>query len=132
LPTETEWEFAASGISKRQFPWAGDAPDSERANLDFRSIGCVAAGAYGPGDTPEGVRQMIGNTWEWTADDFRPYPGFVRDPYKEYSEPWFGPPYKVLRGGCWATRSRLIRNTWRNFYAKNRRDVFGGFRTCRI
>ena len=39
---------------------------------------------------------MIGNVWEWTADAFHPYPGFVRDPYKEYSEPWFGD-RKVLR-----------------------------------
>jgi iron(II)-dependent oxidoreductase len=82
------------------------------------------------GDSAFGCRQMLGNVWEWTATDFQPYPGFVRDPYKEYSEPWFGSDRKVLRGGCWATRSRLIRNTWRNFYTKDRRDVFAGFRTC--
>ena len=51
---------------------------------------------------------MIGNIWEWTADDFQPYPGFIIDPYKEYSKPWFGT-HKVLRGGCWATSSLLIR-----------------------
>jgi iron(II)-dependent oxidoreductase len=72
---------------------------------------------------------MIGNVWEWTADNFLPYPGFIADPYKEYSKPWFGT-HKVLRGGCWATSSRLIRNTWRNFYTPDRRDVFSGFRTC--
>ena len=37
---------------------------------------------------------------------------------------------KVLRGGCWASRSRMLRNTWRNFYQPTRRDVFAGFRTC--
>jgi gamma-glutamyl hercynylcysteine S-oxide synthase len=72
---------------------------------------------------------MIGNVWEWTADVFRPYPGFVPDPYREYSAPWFGD-HHVLRGGCWATRGRLLRNTWRNFYRPARRDVFAGFRTC--
>jgi ergothioneine biosynthesis protein EgtB len=130
LPSEAEWELAAGGQEKRAFPWGEDTPGTEHAALDSRSIGCGSAGAIAAGNTPEGLCQMIGNSWEWTADDFGPYPGFVRDPYKEYSEPWFGPPYKVLRGGCWATRSRLIRNTWRNFYTKDRRDVFGGFRTC--
>jgi iron(II)-dependent oxidoreductase len=130
LPSEAEWELAAGGMEKRTFPWGEEGPGAERAALDARSIGCAPAGAMAGGNTPEGLCQMIGNSWEWTADDFGPYPGFVRDPYKEYSEPWFGPPYKVLRGGCWATRSRLIRNTWRNFYTKDRRDVFAGFRTC--
>jgi iron(II)-dependent oxidoreductase len=83
------------------------------------------------GDSPCGCRQLIGNVWEWTADAFRPYPGFTPDPYKEYSAPWFGD-HKVLRGGCWATRGRLLRNTWRNFYRPDRRDVFAGFRTCAV
>ena len=74
---------------------------------------------------------MIGNVWEWTSSDFLPYPGFVADPYKEYSAPWFRT-HKVLRGGCWATRSRLLRNTWRNFYRPERRDVWAGFRTCAL
>ena len=72
---------------------------------------------------------MLGNVWEWTADDFLPYPGFSVDAYEEYSEPWFGT-RKVLRGGCWATRSRMMRNTYRNFYEPDRRDVWAGFRTC--
>ena len=72
---------------------------------------------------------MIGNTWEWTASAFEPFPGFVAGPYKEYSAPWFGD-HIVLRGGCWATRSRLIRNNYRNFYKPDRRDVWAGFRAC--
>jgi iron(II)-dependent oxidoreductase len=72
---------------------------------------------------------MLGNVWERTADAFLPYPGFVPDPYEEYSTPWFGD-HQVLLGGCWAMRGRLLRSTWRNFFRPERRDVFAGFRTC--
>ena len=72
---------------------------------------------------------MIGNIWEWTASNFEQYPGFRPDSYKEYSQPVFGT-RKVLRGGSWATRSRMIKNTFRNFYTPERRDVIAGFRTC--
>ncbi len=135
LPTEAEWEMAASSSAspaKRRFPWGDEPPAAERAHLDAASIGCVPVGAHPAGASACGCQDLIGNVWEWTSTDFLPYPGFVVDPYKEYSEPWFGRERKVLRGGCWATRSRLIRNTWRNFYPKDRRDVFGGFRTCAV
>ncbi len=91
LPTETEWERAAS---------SGGIPPS--AGL-----------------------------WEWTASSFAPYPGFVPDPYKEYSAPWFGT-HKILRGASFATPARLARRTFRNFYTPDRADIFAGFRTCAI
>jgi iron(II)-dependent oxidoreductase len=139
LPTEAEWEVAASGepladgrglgTRRRHFPWGDQPPDNDRANLDWGAGGPEHVNAHAAGDSAFGCRQMIGNVWEWTADDFLPYPGFTIDPYKEYSQPWFGT-HKVLRGGCWATSSLLIRNTWRNFYTPDRRDVWAGFRTC--
>jgi iron(II)-dependent oxidoreductase len=133
LPTEAEWEYAASvdsgGAPKRRYPWGHEEPRSEHANLFGSAGGPVDVSAFDAGDTPSGLRQMIGNVWEWTADTFGPYPGFVADPYKEYSQPWFGD-HKVLRGGSFATRAHLIRSTWRNFYTPDRRDVYAGFRTC--
>jgi iron(II)-dependent oxidoreductase len=69
--------------------------------------------------------------WEWTSSSFGPYPGFVVDPYKEYSEPWFGD-HRVLRGGSFAAPRRLLRHTFRNFYQPHRGDVFCGFRTCAL
>ena len=139
LPAESEWEMAASvnrlpdgrerEERKRTFPWGDELPSPDRAHLDFAGLSCIDVGFLSSGDSAFGCRQMIGNVWEWTSTDFDAYPGFVADPYKEYSQPWFGT-HKVLRGGCWATGSRLIRNTWRNFYTADRRDVFAGFRTC--
>lgn len=141
LPTEAEWELAASAeptpdgstitSRKRLYPWGDEPPTPRHANLDGRLLGPVDVAAFPEGDSAFGLRQMFGNTWEWCVDDFLPYPGFVRDPYKDYSEPWFGD-HKVLRGGCWATRGRMLRNTWRNFYTPDRRDTFVGFRTCAL
>jgi iron(II)-dependent oxidoreductase len=141
LPTEAEWEIAAcaepmpngQGIAgrKRLYPWGDSPPTTERANLDWRNMGCIEVHALPASESAFGCRQMIGNTWEWTSSSFEPYPGFVAGPYKEYSAPWFGD-HKVLRGGCWATRSRLIRNNYRNFYKPDRRDVWAGFRTCAL
>lgn len=135
LPTEFEWEMAAStepnSSRKRRFPWGDADPTPALANLDSARLGTTDVRALPDSDSAFGCRQMIGNVWEWTASDFIPYPGFVAGPYKEYSEPWFGD-HKVLRGGCWATRSRLISNTYRNFYKPDRRDVWAGFRTCAL
>ncbi len=141
LPTEAEWELAASaapdggqGVSdrKRRYPWGDEPPAPEHANLDGRFSGCVDVGAFPAGDSAFGCRQMVGNVWEWTASAFYPFPGYIVDtPYREYSAPWFG--YrKVLKGGSWATRSRLVWNTYRNFFPPERRDVFAGFRTCAL
>lgn len=139
LPTELEWEIAATSeptdggekfsISKRPYPWGDDTNTIGKSNLDGRTIDTVDVNMFGEGDSPWGIRQMIGNIWEWTASNFEPYPGFSPDSYKEYSQPVFGT-RKVLRGGSWATRSRMIKNTFRNFYTPERRDVIAGFRTC--
>lgn len=133
LPTEVEWEVAAAGgpnpAPKRRFPWGDEPPTPAQANLDGLALGCVDVADRPAGDSAFGCRQMIGNVWEWTQSSFSPYPGFVADPYQDYSQPWFGT-HMVLRGGCWVTRARLLRNTWRNFYRPDRRDVWAGFRTC--
>jgi iron(II)-dependent oxidoreductase len=114
---------------RRYFTWGDEPPTASLANLAWQDAGPIDVNACGAGDSAFGCRQMIGNVWEWTADNFEAYPGFSVDPYKEYSNPWWGT-HKVLRGGCWATSLYLIRNTWRNFYTPDRRDVWAGFRTC--
>ena len=138
LPTELEWEVAALAepdgagnlaATKRRYTWGDEPPTPERANLDAHNLGCVDVGALPAGDSAFGCRQMIGNVWEWTASPLEPFPGFVPDMYDEYAAPWFYS-HRVLKGGAYTTRGRMIRGAWRNFYTPNRRDVVAGFRTC--
>lgn len=138
LPTEAEWEFAASmrpsadgTLVKCRYPWGNAPPTSSHANLDGFAVGCVDVGAHPAGDNAWGCRQLLGNVWEWTADRFLPFPGFAPDDYKEYSEPLFGTT-RVLRGGAWTTRGRMISSTYRNYFEPDRNDIFAGFRTCAL
>ncbi len=136
LPGEAEWELAASGSpdninAKRLYPWGDEAPGKKHVNMNSRAMRSIDVGALPDGDSAFGCRQMLGNAWEWTADTFKPYPGFKADMYQDYSQPLFGNT-KVLRGGAWPTRSRMIRNSWRNYYGAERNDVFAGFRTCAL
>ncbi|MDQ6724869.1 MAG: SUMF1/EgtB/PvdO family nonheme iron enzyme, partial [Actinomycetota bacterium] len=152
LPTEAEWEKAASwapagapstsappdGLSsssaaavKRRWPWGDAEPDAARANLGGHRFRPAPAGAYPDGASAYGCRQMIGDVWEWTSSDFGPYPGFATFPYREYSEVFFGSGYKVLRGGSWATSPAAVRTTFRNWDHPIRRQIFAGFRCAR-
>jgi iron(II)-dependent oxidoreductase len=78
-----------------------------------------------------GMEQLFGSAWQWTSSTFLPYPGFLRDPYAEYSEPWFGT-HRVLRGGSFATPPMIAHPKFRNFYTPERADIFAGFRTCAL
>jgi gamma-glutamyl hercynylcysteine S-oxide synthase len=119
LPTEQEWEAACAGA------------DRERANLDHLAFGTAPVGAYADAACESGAVQMLGDVWEWTSSDFVAYPGFEAFPYPEYSEVFFGPEHKVLRGGAWAARRPTIRTSFRNWDLPERRQIFSGFRCAR-
>jgi gamma-glutamyl hercynylcysteine S-oxide synthase len=75
--------------------------------------------------------ELVGQVWEWTSSNFLAYPGFEAFPYREYSEPFFGDIYKVLRGGSWATAREVMRPSFRNWDLPQRSQIFAGLRCAR-
>jgi iron(II)-dependent oxidoreductase len=136
LPTETEWEKAATWDQQTQaarpFPWGKDPiVPGVHANVDHLDRGSAPADAHPAGASPYGCLGMIGDVWEWTSSRFSGYPGFNAHPYREYSEVFFGSDYRVLRGGSWATRASVSTPTFRNWDYPQRRQIFAGFRIAR-
>ena len=132
LPTEIEWEKAcawdpAAG-RRRSWPWGESEPTSALANLGGTSLRPAPLGAYPASASAYGAEQLIGDVWEWTSSDFHPWPGFQPMIYRQYSEPFFGGDYKVLRGGSWAVAPSTIRPSFRNWDHPIRRQIFTGLR----
>ena len=127
------------GWQRRVFDtWQAITPDAPMVHVNALQAEAYCAWAQRrlPTETEWEIAQAQlraqGMVWEWTASVFAPYPGFSADPYAEYSAPWFGGQFRVLRGGSIATAPRNIWRTWRNFYLPARSDMFCGFRTCAI
>lgn len=132
LPTEAEWEKAASWDvergRKRRFAWGDMNPETQTCNFGSHYWGTTPVGSFPGGASFYGCLDMTGNVWEWTADAFAGYPGFKAFPYREYSEEWFDGDHRVLKGGSWATRAPLLRTSFRNFFRRHFRIAFAGIR----
>lgn len=135
LPTEAEWEKAASwdagDRSKRFYPWGDTFSENAPCNHDLQVGGTTAVNATETGASPYGCVDMLGNVWEWTASNFAPYPDFKPYPYQGYSQVYFDDRHRVLRGGSWATRRWGLRATFRNWYDPRTRQIFAGFRLAK-
>ncbi len=132
LPTEAEWEKAASWDAQagysRVYPWGDEFPSSEYCNCD-RSIGeTTPVNAYPQGQSNYGLYDTLGNVWEWTDTWFDGYQGFQSYPYIGYSQVYFDQQHRVLKGGSWATRPWGLRASFRNWYHPHVRQIFAGFR----
>ena len=117
LPTEAEWEKAASGVE---------------GNYNHSLfIGHTTPVNTYPKSSIYGCQDMLGNVWEWTASWFSGYPGFTAYPYSGYSEVYFDEQHRVLRGGSWATSRAALRTSFRNWYHPEVRQIFAGFRCAK-
>ena len=119
LPTEQEWEKACAwdpvAGRRRRWPWGESEWTPALANLGGDALRPAEVGAYPAGASAYGVEQLIGEVWEWTSSGFEPWPGFEPMLYADYSAPFFGGDYRVLRGGSWATGGAAVRPSFRNW-----------------
>jgi len=107
LPTEAEWEYAATGGDGRQYPW-GEEWSPQRANTaEAGPLTATPVGIYGEGLSPFGVADMAGNVEEYVADAYRPYPGAAR--IHDDLIDVHGDVYRIARGGSYARHGDLAR-----------------------
>ncbi|MCX7110939.1 MAG: SUMF1/EgtB/PvdO family nonheme iron enzyme [Proteobacteria bacterium] len=135
LPTEAEWEAAAAGPPRRAwlglratktrgYPWGG-AFDSRRCNsFETHVRATTPVGVFPDGDSPEGIADLSGNVWEWTASLYRGYP-YRTDDGRE--EPAAGG-RRVLRGGAFYGSPEYVRCASRSSDDPAARNLDAGFR----
>ncbi len=125
LPTEAQWEWAATGGDRRKWPWGNEYPTCEHADFTFGPLvspggdsGCHGGGTSPVKSHPKGNKvwpsgilyDMAGNVWEWCEDAYEAYP------MKRLTDPLVENPRKavhVVRGGGWNRSARGIQSAFR-------------------
>ncbi len=132
LPTESEWEMAASirpsDRRKSRYPWGDELPDRARACYGLTDWAPADCMTHPSGAAESGLQDLAGSVWEWTSSAFLPYPRFEAYPYDGYSKDHMRGEHRVCRGGSWATNERILRSTFRNWYVPTYRQGFLGMR----
>jgi gamma-glutamyl hercynylcysteine S-oxide synthase len=132
LPTEAQWQRAASGTpsgEQRFYPWGNDEPSAKFGNFDFTRWNPTAVSAFSAGGSAFGVHGILGNGWEWTSSQFTPFPGFEAFPfYPGYSANFFDGKHFVMKGGSARTAACMLRPTFRNWFQAHYQFIYTGFR----
>jgi formylglycine-generating enzyme required for sulfatase activity len=128
LPTEAEWEAAARGVQCRRYAF-GDDFDATRCNtFETHVRHTTPIGVFPGGETPEGLVDMTGNTWDWTSSLYTPYPYNAADGREAPSPPGAR---RVVRGGSWDLVQIGARTSSRLNLAPVNRNSYLGLRVVR-
>ena len=134
LPTEAEWENAARGTDRRQFPWGNQEPTDQFANFalgarfNYSQV-LMPVQRYELGISPYGLYQMAGNVGEWVADWYGSN-YYEASPTRNPSGPAVGS-FRVLRGGSWSDLPKYLLTYGRFKLPPETRNSYTGFRCAR-
>jgi iron(II)-dependent oxidoreductase len=133
LPSEAQFHRAAygtpNGDHERSYPWGEELPGEQHGNFDFQSWDPSPVGSHPAGASALGVHDLVGNGWEWTRTEFRPFPGFAPMPfYPGYSANFFDGKHYVMKGGSPRTAACMLRRSFRNWFQPHYPYVYATFR----
>jgi ergothioneine biosynthesis protein EgtB len=132
LPTESEFHRAAYGTNEgreRKYPWGDTLEGRAPANFDFLRWDPDPVDAHPGAASAFGVRDLVGNGWEWTSTVFAPFQGFAPLPsYPEYSADFFDGSHFVMKGASPVTGRALVRRGFRNWFRPRYPYVYASFR----
>ncbi len=125
LPTEAEWEHAAAGPDRFEFPWGNEFLADRCNTLETGILSTTPVGMFLEGNSPFGIADMAGNVEEYVSDDYHSYPGgeFVSDHLVEKNGN-----YRVARGGGFARMRDLARTRRRHGHNPASKTYAMGFR----
>jgi len=126
LPTEAQWEYAATGGRTAAYAWGSDPPSADRCTPAARNCPS-SAGSYRP--DASGLYDMTGNVWEWTGDRYQA-DYYTAGPADDPQGPEVGR-YRVIRGGGWYSGPSQLRLRNRHWFAPEAGEVSIGFRCVR-
>ena len=145
LPTEFEYQAAARGRDKHQFPWGdewGDEKDKENPkrfanSAELRRAKPFPVGSFEEGVSKSGLYDLAGNVWEWTSSPYSPYEKFEINEYKIKGQkdkvkalPEWDPNQQVVVGGSFQEPLIAARITTRRQTARTQKTNALGFRVA--
>ena len=129
LPSEAEWEYAARMGGKDLYPWGAKWQDGRSNSKKGKDGTTKAVGSFPKGLSTTGIKDLLGNVWEWTASSPRRYPGSKAP---AMACPGGAKNCRILRGHSFFNiESKELTSTYRIWQPKETKSTFIGFRCAR-